>query len=98
MHGEQTEPKVRNIDDALEGGQNATSGSQHTHIPTELDMWINQVRMAQELCPDEAVMQLASDFAKAYKQGACDPGLASLAVICQWSPRWRRPVFFVART
>ena len=61
-HGEQTVPKVRNIDDALEGGQNAASGSQHTHIPTDLDLWINQVRMAQELCPNDEIKQFASDF------------------------------------
>ena len=98
MHGEQTEPKVRNIDDALEGGQNAASGSQHTHIPTNLDLWINQLRMAQELCPKQEIKQFASDFSWAYKQVAGDPSLAGLAVICQWSPKWRRPVFFVGRT
>ena len=60
LHGEQTVPKVRNIDDALEGGQNAASGSQHTHIPTDLDLWINQVRMAQELCPYDEIKLFAS--------------------------------------
>ena len=98
LHGEQTVPKVRNIDDALEGGQNAASGSQHTHIPTDLDLWINQVRMAQELCPNDEIKQFASDFALACKQVAGDPALAGLAVICQWSPKWRRAVFFVGRT
>ena len=98
MHGGQNEPKVINIDDALEGGQNAASGSQHTHIPTNLDLWINQLRMAQELCPEQEIKQFASDFAWAYKQVAGDPSLAGLAVICQWSPKWRRPVFFVGRT
>ena len=85
LHGEQSVPKVRNIDDALEGGQNAASGSQHTHIPTDLDLWINQRRMAQELCPNDEIKQFASDFASAYKRVAGDPALAGLAVIFQWS-------------
>ena len=54
--------------------------------------------MAQELCPNDEIKQFASDFASAYKQVAGDPALAGLAVICQWSPKWRRPVFFVGRT
>ena len=54
--------------------------------------------MAQELCPNVEIIQFASDFASAYKQVAGDPARAGLAVICQWSPKWRRPVFFVGRT
>ena len=50
------------------------------------------------LCPNDEAKQFVSVFASAYKQVAGDPALAGLAVICQWSPKWKRPVFFVGRT
>ena len=54
--------------------------------------------MAQESSPNDEIKQFVSDFASAYKQVAGDPALAGLVVICQWSPKWRHPVFFVDRT
>ena len=38
VRGVQKVPKVRNIDDALEKGQKTALGSQHTHIPTDLEL------------------------------------------------------------
>ena len=98
QHGGAVEPTCRLIDDALAGGQNRASGSQHTHRPTDLDAWIAQVRVIQETYPKEAVEQFASDFASAYKQVPGDPATANLAVIAQWCPMLKKPVFFVGRT
>ena len=98
QHGGAVEPTCRLIDDALAGGQNRASGSQHTHRPTDLDAWIAQVRVVKELYPNEPIEQFASDFASAYKQVPGDPALANLAVITQWSPIVKKPVFFVGRT
>ena len=47
QHGGAEVPSRRLIDDALAGGQNRASGSQHTHRPTDVDSWIAQVRATQ---------------------------------------------------
>ena len=83
QHGGAIERTCRLIDDALAGGQNKASGSQHTHRPTDLDAWVAQIRAVQETFEGEALMQFTSDFASAYKQVPGEPSTATLAVICQ---------------
>ena len=56
------------------------------------------MRVTQERLPDDALQQFASDFASAYKQVPGDPATANLAVISQWCPKLKKPVFFVGRT
>ena len=96
--GGATVPTVRLIDDALEGGQNAATGSQYTHRPTYIDTWAAQCRAVQEKYPDSALSQFPSDFKKAYKQVPADPSLARLAVMVQWHPVLGKPVLLVGRT
>ena len=70
----------------------------NTHRPTDLDSWIAQVRVVQEAFPDAALEHFASDFASAYKQVPGDLVQANMAVICQWCPKLKKPLFFVGRT
>ena len=89
---------ARRLIDALEGGQNGSTGSQFTHRPTDLDSWATQCRMVQERFPESALSQFPSDFKKAYKQVPAEPSLAGFAVMVQWHPRKRCPAFLVGRT
>ena len=83
---------------SVAGGQNKVAGSQYTHRPTDVDSWIAQLRAVQARHPGEALQQFASDFAKAYKQVPAAPDISHLAVICQWSPKFKQAVFFLGRT
>ena len=84
------------IDDALQGGQNAATGAQHTHRPVDPDGWCGQVRAAQERFPHERLSQFPSNFAKAYKQVTGKPEDVNKYVIGQWSPAEQRALFYVA--
>ena len=95
-HGEAELPEVRNIDNLLLGEQNSTTGSTHSHRPTDVDGLAAQCRAVSRARPGAKLAGWASDFAKAYKQVPGDPTQIEDVVLGQFDP-WRRAVaFFIA--
>jgi len=95
-HGGAAEWKCRNIDNMLDGGQNATAGTQYAHIPATLDDLASITRSVSEAFPHEPLAGFPSDFAAAYRQATADPLQAHLCAIITWDHDSGRPVFGLA--
>ena len=95
MHGDSTEPTVRNIDDLLAGCQNGTAGTTSAHRPTDVDALVAQARAVAAAYPLCEIWGWKSDYSKAFKQVPACPSQIELVVIVQWSPSAKRPVFFI---
>ena len=95
-HGQAEAPTVRNIDNLLMGGQNATAGTVHSHRPTDVDGLTAQTRAVAVKFPCSKLLGWTADFGKAYKQVPGRPGQIQFVVIAQFSPREGRVVFFLA--
>ena len=90
------EVKVRNIDNMLEGGQNAAAGTQYTHVPATLDDLAAIVRAWGDLLPDAPLAGFPSDFAAAYRQVTADPEQAHLCAVATWNTEEQHVVFGLA--
>ncbi len=95
LHGDATEPKVRNIDDMLITEHNATVGTHHSHRPTSVDALAAQTRAVSARFPSDVLHGFPSDYAKAYKQIPADPLEEGEVTIVQWSPIHQRAVLFI---
>ena len=65
-HGVAEKPSVRHIDDMRYVGQNATSGTVHSHRPTDADALVSQIRFVAVRRPGRKLSGWASDFVKAF--------------------------------
>ena len=95
-HGGNKDKTCRNIDDMLRGGQNATTGTQHTHVPAYLDMLAQQVRTSTHRWPDTRLAGFPSDFAKAFRQQTAAPETAHLHCVVTWDADRKCQVYGVA--
>ena len=76
----------------LDGGQNATAGTQYAHIPATLDDLASITRSVSEAFPHEPLAGFPSDFAAAYRQATADPLQAHLYLVALHRYlRWRLP-------
>ena len=82
QHGGQ-DPTVRNIDDALLGGQNDFTATTATHRPCDLDAWVLLIRVVASRF-SEPLSAITSDFKTAYRQVTSDPHQAHLFVVAMW--------------
>ena len=69
-HGDAEESTVRVIDNLLLSEQKFTSGTVHSHRPTDADGLTSQVRAVSDGFPSAALKGWPSDFSKAYKHVA----------------------------
>ena len=98
QHGGQQEPTCRLIDDMLISGHNACAGTEHTHVPADVDTVVSQTRVVQEAFPDAGLSCFTSDFRKAYKQDSLSPSQMFWVIIAVWSHEHQRPLFWMPRT
>ena len=68
QHGLATEPSVRNIDNLLVTGHNATVATFSAHRPTDADALLGQARRVRESFPGAVLKGWPSDYEKAFKQ------------------------------
>ena len=95
-HGGATMATVRNIDDMLKGGHNATVGTVSSHRPTDPDALVAQVRAVRRRYPQSKLQGWPCDLKSAYKQVPGDPTLLNLAVIAVLAPASGSAEFFMA--
>ena len=82
QHGGQ-EATVRNIDNALLGGQNELTATTAAHRPCDLDTWVALCRVVGSRFK-EPLSAITSDFKTAYRQVTSDPEQAHLFIIAMW--------------
>lgn len=66
MHGSCSEPSVRNIDNLLVTGHNATVATFSAHRPTDEDTLLGQARCVRANCPNQELAGWPSDYEKAF--------------------------------
>ena len=86
MHGTSTVPNVRNIDNLLVTGHNATVATFAAHRPTDADALLGQARCVREYFPNDDLAGWPSDYEKAFKQVPGCPKQVEKLVLLQWNP------------
>ena len=94
-HGAAVERSVRVIDNLLLGEQNETTGSTHSHRPTDVDALMAQTRVVAEASPSDELSGWPSDYEKAYKQVPAKPAQKRHVVLAQWNPLSNKICFWL---
>ena len=95
-HGSSTEPSVRNIDNLLVTGHNATVATFSAHRPTDADALLGQARCVRDNFPEDELSGWPSDYEKAFKQIPGCPKQVEKLVLLQWNPHTSRVNAWVA--
>ena len=97
QHGGATEPSVRNIDDMLVGGENASVTYMQSHRPVTLSSLSAQIRATEEAHLGKRLLGFPSDYKGAYRQVAACPHQIHLCILCIFNPEIRANIFATAR-